>query len=123
MISQTVVAKAGCYIRTMSKIRPPAASLIAQVQDNDLVDVVVELVPEPTPSEGSRENRIQSLKNAFNRKASVVAETVHQLGGEVLEEAWINQTLRARVPAKGVQQLAELSGVHAVDTPRALQQD
>ena len=62
-----------------------------------------------------------AAKEAFNRAAEPVTKLVAGLGGEVVDGAWINNTLRARVPAGNVPHVAGAEGVAAVDVPHAVQ--
>jgi hypothetical protein len=67
---------------------------------------------EPTPKL-SREERIAPVRDAFARDASPVTRAILAAGGEVLGEAWINQTIRARVPPEGIPALSARSGLGA----------
>jgi hypothetical protein len=58
-----------------------------------------------------------ALREAFRQAATPVAEAINNLGGEVTGEAWINQTLRARLPAKSVGRLSDVDEVRAVAVP------
>jgi hypothetical protein len=95
------------------------SDLAAQVDAADsanLLDVIVEL-------DGGLERApdIVAAKQAFSRAAEPVAEAITNLGGEVLGDAWINHTLRARVPARDVSTVAHLDRVTGVDVPHALE--
>lgn len=91
----------------------------------ELLDVVVELHPAAGTHEGaaSRAERVSRAREAFQREAAPVESTIQALGGEVLGTAWINQTLRARVPAEALPRLASLDAVTALDLPHALERD
>jgi hypothetical protein len=80
--------------------------------------VIVELEP-PSPERVSADE----LKVAFRQVADPVAEAIAGLGGEVKGEAWINSTLRARVPAASLGDLSELEPVAALDVPHQLTPD
>jgi hypothetical protein len=105
------------------KITDDLKTKAKQASDEDLLDVVVELHGEnPTPSAGGMEG-LAAVKEAFQRDASPVAGTISEHGGEVTGQAWINRTLRARVPARALKELSKLNAVAAVDAPRMLQAD
>lgn len=104
-----------------SKISAPLADHLASAPEGD-VELIVELQP-ISPSQvgaGSREDYIATLRDAFEREAAPVEAVIRAGGGEVLGGAWINQTLRARVPAGNVRDLAGLGEVALLDLPRAL---
>jgi hypothetical protein len=92
--------------------------------DDDIVDVVVELrKSEPPNASGTRQEKIAELKKSFERISVGVVKQVEDSGGTVLDRAWINQTLRARMPAQAVRKLSELDDVELVDLPREISLD
>jgi hypothetical protein len=104
-----------------AKISASLADRLASAADGD-VELIVELQPIP-PSQidaASREDYIATLRDAFEREAAPVQAAIQAAGGEVLGGAWLNQTLRARMPAEKVQSLADLDEVALLDLPRAL---
>jgi hypothetical protein len=94
--------------------------------DDDLVDVVIELSPpaSPAPSSGmSRAERAVALKQRFTQAAEPVEQRIRSVGGRVVEQAWINQTLRAQVPAGKVDQVVDADEVASIDRPERLTRD
>jgi hypothetical protein len=93
----------------------------------DFLDVILELRPQAgvaqSKNAASRTEKIAALKEAFNRDVEPVEEIVRKVGGEVTGRAWINHTLRARVPAQGLEELAEHETIAAVDIPHAITPD
>jgi hypothetical protein len=94
----------------------------------ELVDVVVELrefASEESPSaldgRNKRNARVAALREAFGREAEHLKGHISHAGGEVLAAAWINRTLRARVPASELGNLTDFETVAAVDLPRRLE--
>jgi hypothetical protein len=81
-----------------------------------LVDVVIELRRERTRG-GDPADR----KARFEREASPVEAAVADAGGAVLGRAWINATVRARVPARALARLSEIGAVERIDTPRRIE--
>jgi hypothetical protein len=99
-----------------ANITPDLAAEVEAAESSNMLDVVVEL-------NGDLEEAtdIAAAKAAFERAATPVSEVIAGSGGEVLEGAWINHTLRARVPAGAVSDVAGADGVSVVDVPHALQ--
>jgi hypothetical protein len=106
-----------------SKLRSGALHRLAEARDDELIDVIVELQPPPLPEGGSRQSRIQAIQDDFSRSVRAVAAAVEDLGGQILDQAWINCTLNARIPANGVRRLTALGEVLAVDIPRRIESD
>jgi hypothetical protein len=105
-----------------AKITDVLKTKATEASDDDLLDVIVELggkTPTPSASEGMQ--GIAEAKQAFHRDASPVESTISEHGGEVTGHAWINRTLRARVPARALSELSKLSSVAAVDAPRKIE--
>jgi hypothetical protein len=98
-----------------ANITPDLAAEVEAAESSNLLDVVVEL-------HGDLEEAadMAAAKAAFERAAAPVSEAISGSGGEVLEGAWINHTLRARVPAASVPDVAGLEGVSVVDVPHAI---
>lgn len=108
-----------------AKLTLALAQRLAGCAPGEVLDLVVELRArrvEATPGT-AREERIAPVRDGFEADASPVSDAIRRLGGEVLDRAWINQTLRVRLPAGGVAALGELSQVAAIDLPRALAAD
>lgn len=107
-----------------ARISSDLGSRIQGMGREQLVDVVVELRrPEEPPIEGSRAERIRALKEAFDRQAPEIERAVQAEGGVVLDRAWINQTVKARVPAGSIPNLAARDDITAIDVPHALEPD
>jgi hypothetical protein len=103
--------------------RKVTSALEADVErrsNGEPIDVVVELTPAPSPSSGSRGERIAQARSAFERQADAVRRMIVEAGGEVLGSAWINQTLRTRLPKAVLEQLALDERVARLDVTRAI---
>lgn len=88
-----------------------------------MVEVILEIQePDPSPvaSSGSRQEIMAARKQRFLNACAPVERRIQKMGGEVLDHAWLNQTLRVRVPARIVEQLSEPECVTLVDTPARL---
>ena len=91
---------------------------------SEMLDVVIELRPESEPKAQqpqSRAEKIAALKQTFLRDLAAVEHAVRNAGGELTGQAWINRTVRARVPTDCVQKLSEHEQVARVDVPHALE--
>lgn len=106
------------------KLSPDLAERLEQAGAAELLEVVVELHPAPTvPTDAPRAARIAAARDAFSLASSPVEQAINSVGGEVVGTAWINQTVRARVPAGTVTGLADLDEVQLLDIPRQLTSD
>jgi hypothetical protein len=80
---------------------------LASLDGRSPVEVVVEMQPVAVPASGSRASRIEAVRTGFEEELRGVAERIAAAGGEVLETAWINQTVRGSIPAGEVVWVAE----------------
>jgi hypothetical protein len=105
-----------------SKITANLQSRATGADEGELLDVVVELDGEaPMPSfGGGAPLGFEEAKKAFQRDASDVEAEISAKGGKVLGNAWINRTIRARVPAHALPEISKLDRVAAVDAPRKI---
>lgn len=94
-------------------------------QGENSIDVVVELTRESVQKGGdySRQQKITALKESFSQKKSAVERVVEEAGGQILEQAWLNQTLQIRVPAHSINSLCEIEDVILLDIPHSLMAD
>jgi hypothetical protein len=106
-----------------------STKLAEQLQSSDaseLLDIILELRPTartPADKSRSRSENVAALKETFSRESTPVEEAIRKLGGEVTGSAWINQTLRARVPAERVKELSEHEKIAALDLPHLIKTD
>jgi hypothetical protein len=113
-----------CYVQFVEKVTSALASQIEEADDDGLLDVVVELDEPETPAPVPRADRraaMEAMKEKFDADAEPVQRSIRSCGGEVIGAAWINRTLRARVPARSIAKLSEEARVAAVDVPRPLE--
>jgi len=109
-----------------AKLQPNLKAQLTEAAATEVLDVVLELRSQAEPAAGAPQSRSEQIalrREAFSHDAVPVEEAVREVGGEVLGRAWINQTVRARVPAEGVEQLSELDQVETLDVPRRLEAD
>lgn len=119
-------------IKTVKEQRKFSQKLTEQIKsvasDTDVLDVVVELEQQAKTQKNvaqasSRTAQIAARKDSFARTSSPVENAISQAGGEVTEKAWINRTLRAKLPAKSLQKISELREVEKLDAPRGIEPD
>lgn len=104
-------------MRDVAKLSPRLAEHLESVDEGSVIDVIVELNVLDVPKSGSREERVASLKEGFERELRPVANTVAAVGGQVVDTAWVNQTMHGRIPAGQVSRLAEEEMVSHIDLP------
>ena len=106
-----------------AKMTPDLKAQLTEAEAAEDLEVVLELQSQSqeTAAPRSRGEAIALRKEAFSHDVVPVEEAVTKVGGEVVGHAWINQTVRARVPAHGLEQLSELDEVAVLDVPHTLQ--
>lgn len=108
-----------------TKISKQLSDRLEKTNASDLLDIVIELRgrAESATESLSRNEKIAVLKEAFTRNVAPVEETVRQIGGVVTGQAWINQTVRARVPADRVRELSEHEQIAVLDAPHPIERE
>ena len=96
------------------------ATLLDEVSDDQWLDVILELKPVPVAPGASRAETIAVMRAAFQTSADVVKATVQRCGGTVVDEAWINSTLKCHLPARAVKQLGRLGDIARIDVPHRM---
>ena len=99
-----------------------AAVNSAPTADTSL-EIVLELEPPRVEAEGNRAERMARQQTAFQAMAAPVRAIVVASGGNVETEAWINCTIKARVPASAIVQLTKADGIVTIDLPHRLERD
>ncbi len=108
------------------KLSATLADRLDHADAADLVEVVVELQAAPPAGTGDgmpRAARIAAARDAFGVASYPVERAIQSAGGEVVDAAWINQTVRAKLPASAVASLVKLHEVRLLDLPRTLTAD
>jgi len=108
------------------KLSAKLAEQLERSGGSDLLDIILELRPlaqPPVQKSRSRSENVAAIKEAFSREITSIEEAVLKLGGEVTGRAWINQTLRARVPAERVKELSEHDKIAVLDLPHLIKSD
>jgi hypothetical protein len=113
-----------------TKVSEQLSELLQSKEPSDYVDVIVELhqtdEDEASGQGGApltRNERITQSKDRFDRRIVPLQETIRKIGGEITGQAWINETLRVRVPADKVKLLSDDDDVAKVDIPHPLTRD
>ncbi len=106
----------------MPKISLAVAEVVRQAEAGATVEVVLELSSQTTPTDPSlsRQEKISTLKMSFQHDSAPIEQLVAEHGGEVIDRAWLNQTLRVRASADCLEKLAQLDEVSAIDVPHSL---
>jgi len=99
-------------------VTPELEQLAGSQEAEGLLDIVVELEQDPAAAQS-----VEQMQQSFGRMRAPVDKTILELGGTVTDEAWINHTLRARIPARGLPDLSQLATVRALDVPHKLEAD
>jgi hypothetical protein len=111
----------------MPKLSSDLRQQLAATPRGHTVDIVVEVGRTAgAPSEetsGDRTQRIAALKRDFSAVAEPIERAIARFGGTVLDRAWINQSLKVRLPREAVEALGERDDVARVDMPRSLRPD
>jgi hypothetical protein len=110
----------------VDKVSANLASRLEESDDDGVLEGVVELEASTgsVPVErGDRQATIAARKQAFREVAEPVEKAIRSGGGEVTGKAWINGTLRARLPARSIPRIAEQTSVTGVDVPSPLEPD
>jgi len=110
----------------MGKVTEQLRKELERSEASEMLDVVIELRPENEPKTRQPQNRaekIATLKENFIRDLAPVEQAVRDAGGELTGQAWINRTVRARVPSECLKQLSEQEQVAKLDVPHAIEQD
>jgi hypothetical protein len=106
-----------------AKLSDRVTERLSSADESSPIEVIVELHPVDVSATGSRQQRIAAVKAGFERELQDVAEKITEAGGQVLETAWLNQTVRSVIPAGRLSQVAETDAVTGIDLPRPLQAD
>ena len=113
----------------LAKLTTELAARLEEANASEVLDIIVELQPQAdlstriTTGSQTHSDRIAAMKETFSRNVLPVEEAIHRAGGEIVGRAWINQTVRARIPAQRVRELSFLDRVATLDLPHRLTTD
>jgi hypothetical protein len=98
------------------------AGQLGQKAVSEVVEVVVELrAPSDIGAALPRAQRMARLKEQFEHEKAPVEQAIARAGGTVTDRAWINHSLKCRLPRGSLTQLTALPEVAAIDLPRAIE--
>ena len=109
-----------------SKLTKELRERLEHVPGDSIVEVIVEInggESESLRAGVSRGEQIATRRRQFLETVAPVERQIHSIGGEVIDHAWVNQTLLVRVPAGSVDQLTESDCVASVDAPARLRRE
>ncbi len=108
----------------MPKLSSDLRQQLAATAEGHSVEVVVEVGRKAAvaagPAPGDRAQKIAALKQSFSISAEPIERAIVSSGGTVIDRAWINQSLKVRLPREAVEALSEREDVDRVDTPRTI---
>ena len=97
-----------------------------QEQPANHVEVVIELNPVAKAFSNSnllRSEKIALVKQDFMKEFEPVEKLILEQGGDILGAVWLNQTIKAKLPANSLEQIAQLKEIKAIDLPQPLTND
>ncbi|MFH9227702.1 hypothetical protein [Streptomyces lydicus] len=100
----------------LSKLSPDLLEHLASAAVDNPVEVILELQPLTMPN-GTRQERVAALREAFDREVRPIVQLVEEAHGRIVERAWINQTARAVIPAGAIPAVASEASVARIDLP------
>lgn len=111
----------------MPKLSSDLRQRLAATPKGHSVEVVVEVGKKAggaaEPPSGDRAQKIAAMKQSFSVSAEPIERAIESSGGTVIDRAWINQSLKVRMPREAVEALGEREDVERVDTPRTIKPD
>jgi hypothetical protein len=105
------------------KLSEQLRAQLTQPDASDILEVIIELhdaSEPPAQQTQSRQEKIAALKESFAREIAPLEDMVRSLGGEVTGHAWINRSVRARLPLEKVKQLSASEQIAKIDLPHRL---
>jgi hypothetical protein len=116
-------------MESQKKLTSKLEELLENTSKTEMLDIIVELDQEASREILSqtkalpRQERISALQKSFDQNSKSIETAITKAGGEVMGKAWINQTLKARVPVESVKEISEHEEVAAVDIPQQIEAD
>jgi hypothetical protein len=110
----------------MPKLSSDLRQQLAATPKGHSVEVVVEVGKKAGAAEapsGDRAQKIAAMKQSFSVSSEPIERAIESSGGTVIDRAWINQSLKVRLPREAVEALSEREDVERVDTPRTIKPD
>jgi hypothetical protein len=109
------------WLSDVAILTPGLIERLEAAAGDPLIDVILEVHAQPAAEPATtRTEAIAATKQRFSEAAAPVEQHVMKLGGEILERAWINGSIRARVPVSSIRQLADAEGIASIDVSHTL---
>jgi hypothetical protein len=113
-------------VKATAKVSARLLAEVASKAPGEHVDLIIELAPPDVSavtgsSRAERGEAIAAMKRTFESKVASVSERLSAVGGEVVDSAWINSTVRGRIPAGRVREIADDDEVEGLDLPAQLE--
>lgn len=113
-----------------TKLTPDLSRQLARTKESEMLDIIIEVrqsdcsLNESLKNEKlSRQEQILVRQKNFDNQSAPIEDVVQQVGGEIVGRVWINQTLKARVPAKSVKKISEHRNISILDLPHLIEKD
>lgn len=89
------------------------------------IEVIVELKNDPNhlASLISRQAKITNIKISFSEQLESINNVLKNTGGIILDTAWINKTIKVRIPVNGLNELANIQSIKIIDLPHQIRRD
>ena len=104
-------------------LHPHVAQMLEDADAQQWLDVILEIRTAPDVPAPSRAEAIAEKKAGFHSIAAPVKDAVGRCGGTVEGEAWINSTIKCRVPATALRTLSAMQDIVKIDVPHDLSRE
>lgn len=104
---------------TNLKVTEDLQQVLENCNSKTEIDVIIELNPPMQGIQGNGSSRAESVaqrKFVFNQMLQPIVAYINTIGGNVLNSAWINHTIKARVKKSYIDELAKINTVTTIDT-------
>ncbi len=89
------------------------------------IEVVVELKSSPVNRSGtfSKQEKIKMIKRSFTEDLDSINHVMQDKGVKIIDTAWINKTIKMKVPLASLDELSNINSVENIDLPQQLKKD
>ena len=106
-----------------AELHPRLAQMLEDSGAQTWLDVILELKTAPDEPAASRAEAVARKKAGFHTIAESVKDVVGLCGGTVEGEAWLNSTIKCRVPAGALRALSATPDIVKIDVPHDLSRE
>lgn len=103
------------------KLPGPMNAQLAALASGGMVEAIVRVVVPALSEKLKRERRMAEYRRTVEETLAPVAIRIRDLGGDVVAQAWINGTLRAKLPVESVGPLTDEPTVETIELPTKLE--